>query len=228
MTRRAARPTLPTLSAFPAALLALALAVGLGVGMLLAAPAQAHDTLVKADPADGSTLDTAPTAITLTYSANILHVSPVVRVTDEAGTVVIQQAPRIEGPNAILDLPDGLPKGTNTVQWRVVSSDGHPIEGTFTFTVTNGPEPGQGGGSAGEQPVKPGSEGSGNGSAGDGAAGSGSEGGEKGTRPSAAPGESSEGADDGGGSPMLWLLGGIGLIAVIAVVAALTLSRKPE
>jgi len=30
----------------------------------------------------------------------------------------------------------GAPAGQFTVLWRVVSSDSHPIEGTFTFTAT--------------------------------------------------------------------------------------------
>ena len=31
--------------------------------------------------------------------------------------------------------PEPLPAGTHTVQWRVVSGDGHPLEGTLTLTV---------------------------------------------------------------------------------------------
>jgi len=32
----------------------------------------------------------------------------------------------------------GAPSGEFTVVWRVVSSDSHPIEGTFKFTATSG------------------------------------------------------------------------------------------
>jgi len=37
-------------------------------------------------------------------------------------------------------LRNGAPAGKYTVVWRVVSSDSHPIEGTFTFTATAGTE----------------------------------------------------------------------------------------
>src|SRR5699024_11695292 len=43
--------------------------------------------------------------------------------------------PRVEGPDAIVELTEPLPAGTHTIQWRVVSSDGHPIEGALTITV---------------------------------------------------------------------------------------------
>src|SRR5699024_10824890 len=33
-------------------------------------------------------------------------------------------------------LADDLPAGEYSVDWRVVSADGHPISGEFTFTVT--------------------------------------------------------------------------------------------
>lgn len=115
------------LAALFAALLAALLAIG--------APAQAHDTLLESDPADGATLETSPEAITLTYSADILEVSPLVRITDENGEQLAEITPSVDGPVATATLEEPLPAGTSTVQWRVVSSDGHPIEGTFEVTV---------------------------------------------------------------------------------------------
>ena len=126
LSRRASvRPA--ALAALFAALLAALLALG--------APAQAHDTLLESDPADGATLETSPEAITLTFSADILEVSPLVRITDESGEQLAEITPSIDGPVATATLEEPLPAGTSTVQWRVVSSDGHPIEGTFGVTV---------------------------------------------------------------------------------------------
>ena len=105
------------------------------VSSVLGAPAQAHDTLLESDPADGATLETSPEAITLTYSADILEVSPLVRITDESGEQLAEITPSVDGPVATATLEEPLPAGTSTVQWRVVSSDGHPIEGTFEVTV---------------------------------------------------------------------------------------------
>ena len=126
LSRRASvRPA--ALAALFAALLAALLALG--------APAQAHDTLLESDPADGATLETSPEAITLTFSADILDVSPLVRITDENGEQLAEITPSVDGPVATATLEEPLPAGTSTVQWRVVSSDGHPIEGTFEVTV---------------------------------------------------------------------------------------------
>lgn len=121
-------------TARPAALAAVFAAL-LAALLLLGAPAQAHDTLLESDPADGATLETSPEAITLTYSADILDVSPLVRITDEDGEQLAEITPSIDGPVATAALEEPLPAGESTIQWRVVSSDGHPIEGTFTVTV---------------------------------------------------------------------------------------------
>ncbi|GLI30501.1 MULTISPECIES: copper resistance CopC family protein [Brachybacterium] len=126
LSRRASvRPA--ALAALFAALLAALLALG--------APAQAHDTLLESDPADGATLESSPEAITLTFSADVLEVSPLVRITDENGEQLAEITPSIDGPVATATLEEPLPAGTSTVQWRVVSSDGHPIEGTFEVAV---------------------------------------------------------------------------------------------
>lgn len=118
----------------PAALAALFAAL-LAALLALGAPAQAHDTLLESDPAGGATLETSPEAITLTFSADILEVSPLVRITDENGEQLAEITPSVDGPVATATLEEPLPAGTSTVQWRVVSSDGHPIEGTFEVTV---------------------------------------------------------------------------------------------
>jgi methionine-rich copper-binding protein CopC len=143
MTLSLRRPlsALPALLAlFAAAALALGLTVALAT--LTAAPASAHDRILSSDPADGAQLATPPTAITLTFNTEPLPVEPQVVVSDSAGTVVTQGAPTIEGSTATLALDPAVALGgdTYTVAWRVVSSDGHPIEGTFTFTVAAQPE----------------------------------------------------------------------------------------
>ena len=141
MTLSLRRPT----SALPA-LLALVAALALGLTAVLttltAGPASAHDRLLTSDPADGAQLATPPTAITLTFNTEPLPVEPQVVVTDSAGTVVTQGAPAIDGTTATLALDPAVALGGDTysVAWRVVSSDGHPIEGTFAFTVAAQPE----------------------------------------------------------------------------------------
>jgi methionine-rich copper-binding protein CopC len=103
--------------------------------MVPAAAAQAHDVLEATDPANGSAVRTVPATVGLTFDHTPIAIGSVVRVEDATGT---DQA---DGPVAIVDnhvtqaVKSGAPEGTYTVVWRVVSSDGHPIEGTFTFTA---------------------------------------------------------------------------------------------
>ena len=103
--------------------------------MVPAAAAQAHDVLEATDPANGSTVRTVPAKIGLTFDHTPIAIGSVVRVEDATGT---DQA---DGPVTIVDnhvtqaVKTDAPEGKYTVIWRVVSSDGHPIEGTFTFTA---------------------------------------------------------------------------------------------
>ncbi|WP_454293360.1 copper resistance CopC family protein [Salana multivorans] len=100
----------------------------------IAAPASAHDTLRTSTPADGAVLDTAPSEVVLEMSATALELGTEIQVLDTAGTNVASGAPEIA--DRFITVPvGGLAAGEYTVVWRVVSSDGHPIDGTFTFTV---------------------------------------------------------------------------------------------
>ncbi|MGY5766150.1 copper resistance CopC family protein [Brachybacterium sp. DNPG3] len=121
-------------SSAPAALVALLGALLLALA-LMPVSASAHDTLISSDPEDGATVETSPEQLTFTFSADILDVTPVVRISTEDGTEVLEATPAIDGPEAVVVLDEPLAAGTYTIQWRVVSSDGHPIEGTQTLTV---------------------------------------------------------------------------------------------
>lgn len=110
-----------------------------------ASPAQAHDELVGTDPAAGSTLDALPAQLTLTLSAQIAPDAGAseVQVTDAAGNSLVDGAPSVQDNVLTQPLAPGLDRvaGAITVLWKVVSSDGHPISGEFSFTVTGTPGP---------------------------------------------------------------------------------------
>ena len=115
--------------------LALLVALG-GLTTALAAPATAHDRITGSDPADGSELAVSPTQIALTFSDEIQAVGGQVLLVDAAGTQVVAGVPAVDGTSATLTVPT-LANGPYTVTWRVVSSDGHPIDGTFGFSVAD-------------------------------------------------------------------------------------------
>ncbi|MCQ1986402.1 copper resistance CopC family protein [Arthrobacter sp. zg-Y844] len=118
------------------AAVAAAFLLALCAGLLLSAPpAAAHDELTGSTPGNGAVVDTAPESVELTFSNVPAAIGSEVRVLDEEGTDWAQGQVRILDNTATQPLRPGAPAGSYTVQWRVVSSDAHPIEGTFGFTV---------------------------------------------------------------------------------------------
>lgn len=96
--------------------------------------ASAHDQLVSSDPAADAQLDTAPTVVTLEFSAAIMDTGLAMTVVDADGTDHLVDEPVADGTTVTATL-DTLPVGGYQVRWRVVSSDGHPISGYVPFTV---------------------------------------------------------------------------------------------
>jgi methionine-rich copper-binding protein CopC len=98
-----------------------------------ATPAQAHSGVRSIEPADGSTLTTAPQAVRLTFTENVLAGTAQLRVTGPGGQVATE--PVTQGPRVVGPLPRELTNGAYTVLWRVTSADGHPISGSFGFVL---------------------------------------------------------------------------------------------
>ncbi len=108
-------------------------------GLLLASgPAVAHDQLSGSEPADGATVAQMPEEVTLTFTDNPQGIGSEVQVMDAEGSDWADGEVRIVDNQAIQSLKPGAPEGEYTVNWRVVSADAHPIEGSFTFTATGG------------------------------------------------------------------------------------------
>ncbi|MEV8146679.1 copper resistance CopC family protein [Arthrobacter sp. NPDC080073] len=101
-------------------------------------PASAHDVLEGTEPANGSVVATVPSVVRLTFNNTPIALGSQILVRDANGT---NQA---DGPVSIVDnvvsqaVKADSPAGRYTVVWRIVSSDTHPIEGTFTFTAGPG------------------------------------------------------------------------------------------
>ncbi|NJC24438.1 hypothetical protein BJ994_003514 [Arthrobacter pigmenti] len=128
-----------------AALLAGVLLVAFALVFSSATAASAHDELASSNPEPGATLETVPEAIELTFTNVPATIGSEVQVLDESGENWAEGDVSITDTVATQAIGAGAPAGTYTVNWRVVSSDSHPIEGTFEFTAS-------GGGTASETP----------------------------------------------------------------------------
>ncbi len=108
----------------------------LGFSAGFSAPAVAHDAAESSSPAQGATLETPPEKVSVTFNNNPLGLGAQFSVKDASGAEWADGAVDIVDNVASQPLKAGAPAGTYTVAWRVVSSDSHPIEGTFGFTAT--------------------------------------------------------------------------------------------
>ncbi|MEV1062841.1 copper resistance protein CopC [Streptomyces sp. NPDC050263] len=114
-------------------LLFLAVAGALLVG---AGPASAHAALTGSDPAQGVVVDKAPTQVSLTFSETVSLSDDSLRVLDPKGTRVDTGKPsNLSGTTYAVQLHSGLPDGTYTVAYQVVSADSHPVAGAYTFSI---------------------------------------------------------------------------------------------
>lgn len=171
-------------------------------------PALAHDQLVSSDPKDGAALDEAPGQIVLTYNNPVQASFATVAVTGPGGTNIAEGKPQVVDSKVTQALKSEAPTGTYEVSWRVVSSDGHPIDGTFTYSIklvvpTPTPTP------TSASPAPTSQETS--------AAPS--------TPASTPAGTSNEGQDSGGGSPLPWVVVGA-LALIVIVVGGVVLARR--
>ncbi|GAA1937826.1 hypothetical protein GCM10009689_18060 [Brevibacterium antiquum] len=108
----------------------------LALGLMMPAPAAAHDEITASTPEDGATLGEAPKEIKLDFSGELQQMGSEVQVTSGDEDVSVDE-PVIAGQTITSALPDDPPAGKYKMVWRVVSSDGHPISGESTFTITS-------------------------------------------------------------------------------------------
>ncbi|HCF8017812.1 CopC domain-containing protein YobA [Klebsiella aerogenes] len=106
--------------------------------MLTTASAFAHAHLQQQIPAADSTVSVSPQALTLTFSEGVeLSFSSVTLSGPQNKPVATGKLARSDGNKAQLTLPlnEPLAAGEYTVEWHVVSVDGHKTKGQYHFSV---------------------------------------------------------------------------------------------
>lgn len=120
---------------FGAVAVAAVLVLGPGAGA-----AKAHDVLVGSVPAAGAAVDTAPSSVAIEFSNVPQALGTQVVVVGPDGAQASDGDTEQDGTTIRQPLAADLPAGAYTVQWRATSADGHPLSGTFGFTVAQGAE----------------------------------------------------------------------------------------
>ncbi|WP_166352420.1 copper resistance CopC family protein [Phytoactinopolyspora limicola] len=119
---------------------ATALVTGLAVAaatMITATPATAHNVLIDTIPDDGSTVTSQPDTVELVFDQYVQDTFAQVAVIDADENPYQVGEPEVDFSTVRQDVGD-LPDGDYTVSYRVISADGHPVSGTFTFTLAAG------------------------------------------------------------------------------------------
>jgi len=116
-------------------------AVSLVVGVGLAGPAAAHNVLIASDPADGATLQQPPTVVSLTFDQPVQDFQPVVTILGADGQRYESGSPAVDSTVVTQQLTAVTTPGTYTIAYRVVSADGHPVQGELRFDLAAAPTP---------------------------------------------------------------------------------------
>ncbi|WP_067495089.1 copper resistance CopC family protein [Actinoplanes sp. TFC3] len=113
----------------------LAALAAVAVMLLPGTPAWAHNQLLSCDPARDATLKKAPEAITLTFAQKLNPDFTTVVLSDAAKQRVTTSAPQVDTTRATIEVTAPLAGGNYTVAYRVVSVDGHVVQGSYGFQV---------------------------------------------------------------------------------------------
>ena len=97
----------------------------------------AHSSLIEQLPKGNSTITAMPQEVKLTFDEELLDLgsgnSVIVRNPD--GKEVTTGATKLLGSNISRELTASSVPGNYSVSYRVVSADGHVVEGTYQFTL---------------------------------------------------------------------------------------------
>lgn len=100
-------------------------------------PVSAHASLESSDPSPSAILESSPDVIRLEFTEPVSPAADAVSLFDASGAAIRGGSVGSgESPSSVVY--SGFPPladGIHVVAWRVVSSDGHLVQGAFTFTV---------------------------------------------------------------------------------------------
>ena len=172
--------------------------------------AAAHDVVTGSDPADGATVATAPTQVSVTFDESPQPGLATLTVVGPDGAHHEQGPATTRGD--VVSVPVGPLRaaGAYEIGYRIVSSDGHPVSGSIAFTLTTpspagATAPGTPAAAAPAAPADPAHAGH--------------------ADPTAPPSPAASASDDPGGGVPAWVFVVIALV-VVAGAVALVLRRR--
>lgn len=117
--------------------------ITLALGLALPGVAAAHAVKVSSDPAENAVLSGPPAQVSATFNEPLQkRFSAMTIIGPDAKTDQWQAGdPVVAGATISVGVKPGAPAGKYAVNFRVISEDGHPVDGSWQFTVTGSGAP---------------------------------------------------------------------------------------
>ncbi|TLS51563.1 hypothetical protein FE782_13740 [Paenibacillus antri] len=98
--------------------------------------AEAHASLIASEPSHGDELDAVPDAVAVTFNERLESRLYFIKVFDAEGNELRTPGARMSDDRKRISVPfPGEAEGRYTVSYSVISADGHPVAGSYFFTV---------------------------------------------------------------------------------------------
>jgi methionine-rich copper-binding protein CopC len=108
-------------------------------GVFLIPGAIAHAEIAKTNPTKNAILTQPPKSVWIEFGESLLTLDTkevnTLTVTNSKGKRVDKSPTIISGARATTKILEALKKGKYLVTYRVVSEDGHPVKGSYYFSV---------------------------------------------------------------------------------------------
>ncbi|MGH3724675.1 MAG: copper resistance CopC family protein [Mycobacterium sp.] len=115
----------------------------LALGLALPGVASAHAVKVSSDPAENAVLSGPPAQVSATFNEPLQKRFSAMTIIGPDGKSDQWQTgdPVISGAMISVGMKPGAPAGKYTVNYRVISEDGHPVDGSWPFTINGSGAP---------------------------------------------------------------------------------------
>ncbi|WP_442601632.1 copper resistance CopC/CopD family protein [Paenibacillus sp. KN14-4R] len=106
------------------------------LGMAIPQSVSAHAVVLKTVPESNVQLEQSPPVISITFNERLEDGAYYIKLLDSQGKVVSENKPRMNGDHTGIEVDaPKLTDGLYLVSYHVISADGHPVGGSFPFTI---------------------------------------------------------------------------------------------
>ncbi|MBA0047421.1 copper resistance CopC family protein [Mycobacterium sp. NPDC050853] len=117
--------------------------IAMALGLALPGVASAHAVKVASDPAENAVLSGPPAQVSATFNEPLQKRFAAITVTGPDGKTDQWQTgdPVVSGAMISVGMKSDAPAGKYAVNFRVISEDGHAVDGSWPFTITGSGAP---------------------------------------------------------------------------------------